>query len=425
MKKSLIVILAMVIILAGGFWLIKLNSQNKVSVFGSPLEALAKESIVLEVIQGQTTVSLSGQEKTLSAPLNQEIDKDATITTLAASQANIIFPSGSMARLDENTTVSLTDFSDSGQSILVKLKLEAGNLWSRVQRLADKETDYEVETSNTVAVVRGTSFNMFFGQGKTKLEVLSNKVSLKALDPQTGQFVPGAEAEVEAGKYVEADQAMPSVAQKPLEAKQMAPQDMDRPWFKNNLEKDKKINELVAKNLSGETTLITKEALKQFVLSEMISIKREVLKKENILQSKQKAADKTANPRASSLPKNEEPPVSPSPNQINKATPKPVISSKAQPPAQPVKLGVAGISPNSAPGPSYQYTKVTITGSGFTPQTRASVGSYALGSLKVVSPGVLEGTVPAKVQPGKYDVVLTDGGQKAVLSGGFSIVQAK
>lgn len=435
MKKIiLLVILAVAIIFVGGFWLTKLNSQNKISIFGSSMEALAKESIVVEVISGQVLISLGGQEKVLEAPLNQEIDKDAVLTTAAGSQANIIFPSGSIARLDESSSVSLADFSNSDSSIFIKLKLEAGNLWSRVQRLADKETDYEVETSNTVAVVKGTSFNMSFSEGKTKLEVFSNKVALKAIDPQTRQLIVGAEAEVAAGSFAETDQAMPPAPQKPLEVKAMAAPDLEKPWLKGNLEKDKKIDDIVFKNTGAGNALITKAILKQSVLPEIITIKKEVLGKNNILLNKMDAAKQSNLPQFSLPPKVVAPvsSVSASPGPvINKITPRPTVPlpTKASKPntgtVSATKLGIASITPNSAPGPSYQYTKVTIKGSGFTAQTKAMVGSYSLESIKIISANVLEGIVPAKIQPGQYDVILTDSAQKASLPGGFNVVQAK
>ena len=435
MKKIILAVcLAIIIVLAGGFFLMKNKNGDQFKIFGSSLEALANNGVIVEVLKGQVTVNLGGQEKVLSAPLNQEIDKDATLTTAAASQANIIFPSGSSARLDENTTVKLTDFSDSDQSIGIKLRLEGGNLWSRVQRLADKETNYEVETSNTVAVVKGTSFNIFYKDGKTKLEVLANTVSLKAIDPITRQTLSGGEVNVEAGSFVEADQQAPPTIEKPLQSAVIAPQDLEKPWLKDNFEKDKKTDELILRATGGSSP--TKESVKQAILPAVITLQKETLSKESITQPKkdQPIVQKTEEPTPS--PSN----VSPTPETSISATPiptsttpKPSVSTAPKitktpsptPAVQAIKFSVLSITPNSAPGPSYQYTKVTIKGSGFTPQTRATVGSYILDGLKIIDGQTLEGIVPAKIQPGSYDVVLTEGAQKSILPGGFKVVPIK
>ncbi len=420
MKKIILAVcLAVVVILAGSFFLMKTKNGSQFKIFGSSLEALANNGVIVEVLKGQVTVNLGGQEKVLSAPLNQEIDKEAVLTTAAASQANIIFPSGSSARLDENTTVKLADFSDSDQSIGIKLRLESGNLWSRVQRLADKETNYEVETSNTVAVVKGTSFNIFYKDGKTKLEVLANTVILKAIDPITRQTLPGGEVNITAGNFVEADQSLPPTAEKPLQSAAIAPQDLEKSWLKDNLAKDKKIEEIILRATGGSSP--TKENVKQAILPAVITLQQETLSKESITQSKENQP--VAEPSPSSISPTPETSISatPTPSRAPSATPKITKTPSPAPVVQVIKFSVSSITPKSAPGPSYQYTKVIIKGSGFTAQTRAAVGSYVLGSLRIIDAQTLEGIMPAKIQPGKYDVILTDGTQKAVLPGGFQI----
>jgi len=436
MKKIILAVcLAIIVLSVGSFFLFKLKDRGHLKIIGSSLEALANNGVIVEVIQGQVIVNLGGQEKTLSAPLNQEIEKEAVLTTAAGSQANIIFPSGSIARLDENTTVKLADFGEGDQSISIKLQLEGGNLWSRVQRLADKETNYEVETSNTVAVVKGTSFNVFYGEGKTKLEVISNKVVLRAIDPQNGQKIEGGEVEVESGNFVEADEKVLPSREKPLEIKPILQESFQKTWLKANLEKDKKIEETILKSLGGGE--VKKENLKQVILPAVITLQKEVLAKENLSEPENKN-DQAVNqdkensdslpssvPTESIMPKTPEP----TPSQAQKTTPRPSFASqpaKTQPAdVLTSKLSIVSISPNSAPGPSYQYTKVTIKGTGFVATTKASVGSYLLGDQKVIGMDTLVGSVPAKVPVGTYDVILTSGTQKAVLTGGFKVVDVK
>src|SRR3989344_6993564 len=77
---------------------------NKNSALG-PLEVLANDGVVVEVIQGQAKITMESAEKILTAPASQEIAKGARVETLAGGQANIIFSSGSVARLDSVTSV--------------------------------------------------------------------------------------------------------------------------------------------------------------------------------------------------------------------------------------------------------------------------------------------------------------------------------
>jgi len=142
MKKIFFWAILIIIIAALGVFVF---SGRKLSQLGA-LDVLAKEGIILEVAKGQAKVNLAGAEKTLNAPASQEIEKDVIVETLAGGQANIIFPGGSLARLDEKTVVSLMDFTSNGGQEGVKFYLDSGTLWSRVQRLLDVETTYEVQT---------------------------------------------------------------------------------------------------------------------------------------------------------------------------------------------------------------------------------------------------------------------------------------
>ncbi len=424
MKKIVIwsLVVIVVLLLVAGVWWVKNKKSAGPSAPMGALEALAQDGIILEVLKGQVKVSFEGEEKTLTAPVGQEVEPGVIITTLAGSQANLVFPNGSVARLDEETSVNLNEFLDEAQSSSVKLQLNSGNLWSRVQRLLDKETSYEVQTANTVAVVKGTVFNLAYKEGKTKLEVLDKKVVIKAIDPKTKQALAGGEAEVESGKAVELDEKSPPTAQRPIVVKVLTAQELDRPWLKDNLAKDKQIEEKI-KQASGGSGEVKQQELKTKVLPLVTALGKKDFsdkplfeKFQELKEARQLLREKELNTlnqvNASGSPKASVAPT------INKATP----LTNAAPTA---KLGIASISPNTTYGPGYQYTKATIKGSGFGALIKGTIGGLALTDIKVLDANTLEAMISPKLQPGAYDVALVNGLQKAVLSKGFTVLEAE
>jgi len=385
---------------------------NKNSALG-PLEVLANDGVVVEVIQGQAKITMESAEKILTAPASQEIAKGARVETLAGGQANIIFSSGSVARLDSVTSVDLSDYQSLKQNIKVKLYLNSGNLWSRVQRLLDAEGEYEVKTSNTVAVVRGTAFNVSWLNNQTRVDVLNNKVSVAAIDSQTGQILPGGQADIEAGKFVRVDSAnLPSV-QKPLVSETITPQDLEKPWYQVNLNNDKKIDGALVN--FGDN--ISRSQVKE-VLSAVVSLKIKTAPKEDILKNKPVGSAEASVP-ASAVPS-----ASASPEILIKPTKSLTPSLKPAPVAE-QKLTITGVSPNTAPGNGYQYTRLTISGTAFSSNCQAFLGSHALENMKLVSASVLEGTLGANIAPAVYDISVNCNGQKAVLSKAFNVYEPK
>ncbi len=408
MKKIILVIAAIIIAAGGiGWWFV---SQNN-----GVITVLAQDGVVLEVVKGQAQVTLGEVAKTLSAPASQEIEQGAKIAVLADSQANIIFSSGTTARLDAATEVDLSDYLNQAGQIKIKFNLVSGSLWSRVQRLLDLDSEYEVKTANTVAVVRGTAFNITFAAGKTDLRVLDKEVAVSAIDSKTGAPLAGGEALVGAGSEVEVDEAkLPSVSE-PLVAKAIPSEVLQTGWFKENLDKDKKIDDVI-KKATGDGGLaraqVTKIVLPQAVSLDLKPSAKEELRK---LENKQVLPSPTISASASPTAS-----TSVSPSLQIKAS----ISPKAvKPLASPaiVKLSVTSVSPVSAPGNDYQYTKLTIKGALFGSGAKAFLGNHALTNLKIIDSSTMEGTLGAGIAPGRYDISVVQGDQKAVLPAAFNV----
>lgn len=380
-------------------------------------EVLAGDGIVLEVTKGQARVSLEGIEKILDAPASQEIAAPATITTLAESQASIIFSSGTTARLDSASSVELSAYQNANNKITIKFSLKQGDFWSRVQRLLDVESDYEVTAANTVAVVRGTSLNHSLKNNQVSLQVLDNEVQFSVFDQTSHATLPGGQAIVSAGNFTQVDLSQLPSAENPLKAEAIPPTILQSSWFQDNLNKDKKIDEAI-KNSTGDGG-VNKDQAVRVILPSVISLSVTPSLKGDFKKLPSNVPLATGQPSAEAS-------ASATPQSTASATPNPSQSIKPSsntPSPTPVKLSVVSISPNSAPGNDYQYTKVTIKGTGFGAGATASLGPYSLANLKIINSATLEGTLSAGIKPGQYDLTVSLGGKQAVLPKAFNIYE--
>lgn len=117
------------------------------------------------------------------------VGEGAEIKTTSTGRASILYSSGTVANLSENTHAVVKNLNDRGRQS--KLRLLAGSIWSKLQNILGKGDLYEIETENMVASVRGTEFRVDFANGISVIEVFENKVEVQAIDPKTGQPIEG------------------------------------------------------------------------------------------------------------------------------------------------------------------------------------------------------------------------------------------
>lgn len=80
------------------------------------------------------------------------------VRTDEAGQAELVYPDGSLTRLDSATQFRLLRLAEKSGKRAYRLGLKVGRTWNRVTKLTSSEGRFEVETSNAVAAVRGTTF---------------------------------------------------------------------------------------------------------------------------------------------------------------------------------------------------------------------------------------------------------------------------
>lgn len=155
-KKNLNIIIVLVCILVtmGLIYLIfrftnndnKSNTESTISVVGT-----------LVVVNPNITVTRNG-EQTEVTETEVEVKSGDSVKTNKEGSGYVVFPDGSIILIGLNSEIKISYISNSDEKAITKIELLLGNVWSKVNKLAGKETDYEIQTSNTVAAVRGTEY---------------------------------------------------------------------------------------------------------------------------------------------------------------------------------------------------------------------------------------------------------------------------
>ena len=126
---------------------------------------------ILSITEGDVSVMKEGTDDEVPAGPEMELRVGDTIKTGGNSSAEIIFFDGSTMELEADTEVKILSLDlvcDTGVSTIT-LEQTIGTTISRVTRLLDPGSSYEIETPTGVAGVRGTTVKVTVGGSGTTL----------------------------------------------------------------------------------------------------------------------------------------------------------------------------------------------------------------------------------------------------------------
>ncbi|MFQ5493065.1 MAG: FecR domain-containing protein [Candidatus Dojkabacteria bacterium] len=112
---------------------------------------------ILNIASPEVTVVRDGEEIEINT--NQvEIREGDRVRTDDSATGYIVFEDSSVITLDKNTDIEISAYDENADgNLLINIEQFLGRTWSSVQSLFGS-ADYSIETSNTVASVRGTEF---------------------------------------------------------------------------------------------------------------------------------------------------------------------------------------------------------------------------------------------------------------------------
>jgi uncharacterized repeat protein (TIGR01451 family) len=113
---------------------------------------------MLSIAEGQVLVMKAGNDNWIEAEVGTTVELGDTLRAGDDSRAVITFFEGSTIELEAGTEVEVVELGivkDTGSTI-IQLKQLIGNTVSRVKKLTDADSVYEIETPTAIAAVRGS-----------------------------------------------------------------------------------------------------------------------------------------------------------------------------------------------------------------------------------------------------------------------------
>ncbi|MCK9420442.1 MAG: FecR family protein [Nitrospirae bacterium] len=134
---------------------------------------------VVTVIQGTARVYSREATKGRGIKKGDRIKEDQEVRVAKKSRIEMRFPDGTVMRLAEKSRLKMNDlaFNKKTESKNVEVDLAVGKLWATVKKLGTPDSSVVVKTSNAVAGVRGTVYQVnVFEDKSAKVKVYDGEV---------------------------------------------------------------------------------------------------------------------------------------------------------------------------------------------------------------------------------------------------------
>ena len=213
-----------------------------VSNIMSPSSALAS-GCTLSIISGTVEIQAPEVVGNQQGANGMTLDVGTRVMTAQDSQALLTFFDGSTLKLEPGTDIEIQqlELSDE-QAVTIVLKQWMGRTWSRVVKMVDAGSHYEIQTPSAVALVRGTRFlTEVDDEGETTVQTTEGLVSV---------FAHGNEVFVSPGHLTTVELGMPPAI--PVVANISGDEEFEVPVAKGRPENSSQQNtELVQGNAYG------------------------------------------------------------------------------------------------------------------------------------------------------------------------------
>ncbi|MFC1918276.1 FecR domain-containing protein, partial [Chloroflexota bacterium] len=150
--------------------------------FSTPNAALVSKCTLSTMI-GNVELQSPDSNTWQMAENGMTLDAGSMIKTGPDSDAVLTFFNGTTVKLEPGTVVEVKQLegNQEDQPTQIVLKQSLGRTWSRVTKLVDPDSHYEIETLSAMAVVRGTQFITDVDEtGTTRVQTIEGLVSVIA-----------------------------------------------------------------------------------------------------------------------------------------------------------------------------------------------------------------------------------------------------
>jgi len=142
----IILILILVVVYIGLRYLAPSNKE----------EVVPEAQAVLTINKG--TVEIVSENQKFKARDGEYLKAGEVVKTGADSWVTVTYFDDSVTRLGADTEMKILSLSNANQGNEIAVRVEKGNVWTRVIKLLSPQSSFNMETPNTIAAVRGTAW---------------------------------------------------------------------------------------------------------------------------------------------------------------------------------------------------------------------------------------------------------------------------
>jgi hypothetical protein len=137
-------------------------------------------SSFISTIEGEVQIKKVGSMDWVRAAVKAVLVASDTVKTGANSKVSITFFDGSIIELKSNTQIEMKELVNV-KTKTIRLKQDIGETLSKVEKLTDSASRYEIETPTAIAGVRGSSMLVSVAiDGTTIVKNLAGQISVSA-----------------------------------------------------------------------------------------------------------------------------------------------------------------------------------------------------------------------------------------------------
>lgn len=234
-RFSSTLIIFLVAIIGSVFWLTGAEGND----LSSPKAYVAE-------LKNKSLIKKVNSEEWVPIKNGIEVIEGDKIKTESEGEVTIIFYDNSIVHVDSDTELTIKKASIDQENYTndsINLKVDSGRVWSRILQLMDKSSSFQVESSNTVATVRGTAFDFHVTPEKnTEVSVVENEIEVMVFQEEEGK-----ERKVIKKAFLaeETETIIPKkwISENDIEINETTKEKTESEWFDDNFKKDEKYEE--------------------------------------------------------------------------------------------------------------------------------------------------------------------------------------